>query len=624
MSSDVPLLIYDVSIQLINYKKALKSIDLSIGGEDIQAQWEDFEANVRKVTFSAARTVLPAQSLALRIHFKKIYHPRQDIVVTRSELISEAPRGNWQKTYDKTQVTVGFQSGASQLATGTGDDDTPARTDPTRLLPTTQEILRLCPRFRILVIGKTGVGKSSLINKSFGVTDANVSHSAVGTAEIDKEILSKTNDKFVLHDSRGLEPGEVETFEIVQDFIRKRDMMPAIKDKLHAVWLCLEIPTTGNRLETGVEHFLQLKQSGQLGKVPVIGVFTKYDKLITRLERTMDPSRRANLTKERLSKVAEEDAENALKNISIDPFEAFEGSVDREEVPLVHVSTNPGREATLLRLIQLTYDNVYKYLETPSIVTAMAQKVNPSVNIDASIAVGKRRYWLHLASSVNFPGKDLKSCLEVIHTDIISVWNFKDDHEYLSSPEFKALMSNLVSNEQDANIPNPHRTIMAGIPMVSAIAGLISVFSGIAVAAPIVIPIVGCFILAKWAYDIYDQSTIVLCRLMTYIIDLTLVMQNIFWFQEDVGRPLTRRLIKFAVAVYSKSAEKRSLHQDIDEHVKDKTVFSGRDVTLDKVIELIGRHRIDSAEMFKHRDKIAECNLGGDEEWDAPVQYRSS
>lgn len=45
MSSDVPLLIYDVSIQLINYKKALKSIDLSIGGEDIQAQWEDLEAN---------------------------------------------------------------------------------------------------------------------------------------------------------------------------------------------------------------------------------------------------------------------------------------------------------------------------------------------------------------------------------------------------------------------------------------------------------------------------------------------------------------------------------------------------------------------------------------------------
>jgi hypothetical protein len=70
--------------------------------------------------------------------------------------------------------------------------------------------------------------------------------------------------------------------------------------------------------------------------VPVIGVFTKYDKLITRLERIMDPSRRAGLNKEQLSKLAEEDAERALKNISIDPFE---GSVDKEEVPLVHVSS---------------------------------------------------------------------------------------------------------------------------------------------------------------------------------------------------------------------------------------------------------------------------------------------
>jgi hypothetical protein len=113
---------------------------------------------------------------------------------------------------------------------------------------------------------------------------------------------------------------------------------------------------------------------------------------------------------------------------------------------------------------------------------------------------------------------------------------------------------------------------------------------------------------------------IVLCRLMTYIIDLTLVVQNIFWLQEDVQRPLTRRLIKLAVAVYSKSAEKRSLHQDIDEHVKDKAVFSGRDVTLDKVIELISRHRIDSVEMFKHRDKIGACNLDGDEGWDAAVR----
>jgi hypothetical protein len=107
---------------------------------------------------------------------------------------------------------------------------------------------------------------------------------------------------------------------------------------------------------------------------------------------------------------------------------------------------------------------------------------------------------------------------------------------------------------------------------------------------------------------------------MTYIIDLTLVMQNIFWLQ-DVERPLSRRLIKAAVSAYSTSPEKRSLHEDIDKHVKDRSVFSGRDVTLEKIIELIGRHRIDSVEMFKYRDRIAACNLDGDdEEWDPPAR----
>jgi DNA recombination-dependent growth factor C len=105
---------------------------------------------------------------------------------------------------------------------------------------------------------------------------------------------------------------------------------------------------------------------------------------------------------------------------------------------------------------------------------------------------------------------------------------------------------------------------------------------------------------------------------MTYIIDLTLVMQNIFWLQEDVQRPLSRRLIKLAVAVYSKSDAKRLLHDEIDQHVKDKKVFSGRDVTLDKVIELIDLHRINSVEKFKHRDQIRACNLAGDDEdWNA-------
>jgi len=103
---------------------------------------------------------------------------------------------------------------------------------------------------------------------------------------------------------------------------------------------------------------------------------------------------------------------------------------------------------------------------------------------------------------------------------------------------------------------------------------------------------------------------------MTYIIDLTLVMQNVFWFQEVAHHPISRRLIKLAFTTYNNSDAKQFLHDEIEQHVKDRNVFSGQDATFDKIVELIERYRVDSAEMFKHQDLIQGLNLDGDdEEW---------
>lgn len=43
-----------------------------------------------------------------------------------------------------------------------------------------------------------------------------------------------------------------------------------------------------------------------------------------------------------------------------------------------------------------------------------------------------------------------------------------------------------------------------GLAMVGAIAGIVSSLAG--PVAPIVVPIAGCLVLAKWAYDVYQQS----------------------------------------------------------------------------------------------------------------------
>ncbi|EDQ98700.1 uncharacterized protein LACBIDRAFT_297409 [Laccaria bicolor S238N-H82] len=70
------------------------------------------------------------------------------------------------------------------------------------LQPTTDELFKLVERFRVLVIGKSGVGKSSLINECFGVKDATVAHSEAGVSDISTEIISSENGRFVLHDSK--------------------------------------------------------------------------------------------------------------------------------------------------------------------------------------------------------------------------------------------------------------------------------------------------------------------------------------------------------------------------------------------------------------------------------------
>jgi len=131
-------------------------------------------------------------------------------------------------------------------------------------------------------------------------------------------------------------------------------------------------------------------------------VFTKYDKLVTRMKRTMSPSDEGPPQKE-FFQLAEDNAKAELEKVCIDPFKEWVG---KEMVPHVHISSlstsliwmlpympntssciaEKGHELTLTKLIQLTYDEVYKYLKDASIVTAIAQKVNPSVNIEASIA----------------------------------------------------------------------------------------------------------------------------------------------------------------------------------------------------------------------------------------------
>ncbi|KAG2097246.1 uncharacterized protein F5147DRAFT_763408 [Suillus discolor] len=200
--------------------------------------------------------------------------------------------------------------------------------------------------FRILVIGKTGVDQSSLINHVFGADETAentiIARDKPGEASIDHEFISPQNDRFIDH---------------------RRDMSP--QHQLHAVWLCFQIPrASAHLLETGAEEFLTLKRDGTLGN-------------------TTNSYKNSQRTKQkpRYSSV----------------YQYPDGFMRASEME------------TLAHLIQITENCVGQH-STPEAVmmTSIARRVHPILKIKALIKAGKKRYRQALVSCPTFKNRKIQ------------------------------------------------------------------------------------------------------------------------------------------------------------------------------------------------------------------------
>ncbi|KAG2054755.1 hypothetical protein BDR06DRAFT_971421 [Suillus hirtellus] len=199
---------------------------------------------------------------------------------------------------------------------------------------TNSDILKVYPRFRLLVIGN------------------HVCEHRRGEADIDKEFIAPENELFVLHDSQGFEAGDGKTFKTARDFIDRRCKEPKLQDKIHAVWLCLSIPhADGRLLESGAEEFLKLRKE-ILGDIPIIAVFTKHDVFVNKLELEAVDS-------DRYDEVALEELKvTTLDKLCIQPLKEVAGS----DILHATVSTNEEYESTIRQLVYLTTTNIEKYV----------------------------------------------------------------------------------------------------------------------------------------------------------------------------------------------------------------------------------------------------------------------
>ncbi|PPQ82046.1 hypothetical protein CVT25_014619 [Psilocybe cyanescens] len=151
---------------------------------------------------------------------------------------------------------------------------------PAGLPSQVEDTLGECPRFRIILVGKSGIGKSSLIANIFNLDKdkINIAHNAAGDADIEHGYTSPENVRFILHDSKGFEAGSGGNWTKVQSFLEKRQ---------------------------GTD------------RVPVITVFTKYDILLNQfLQKNLATAERdaADYFANKIKEFGED-----LKSLSIDP-----------------------------------------------------------------------------------------------------------------------------------------------------------------------------------------------------------------------------------------------------------------------------------------------------------------
>ncbi|KAI9456396.1 hypothetical protein BJY52DRAFT_1381678 [Lactarius psammicola] len=429
------------------------------------------------------------------------------------------------------------------------------------LVSAVRQILPEHFKFRILVVGKSGSGKSSLIKAVFKVDVTEAPERTLGKADIDIEFRPEDNRYLIVHECSGFEPqaGDSQNLQIIRDFISHRtDASRSPSERLHAIWICVPASDViDGRLGNGVEEILGLRT------VPVVIVFTKFDVVVSQV----------------LFDVAGGDTQHH-ERARVKAHIMYEDSCRRvfhkepRDMPAVVVSQKPRFSDFVDNLIVMT-DRFITDSRAPSarsgvqrakqrvgpvpLAWSAALRVNHDIIIQASIEVGRSRYWSSLWFSPDFADQTLKNCVNIIHVDIIEIWNMNDKSRYLSSDKFKAKMSHLVKDlAGSSNATSGSGPTRAGDDY------------------------------ADWVHDVYRGSQENVRCVMGYIVDLTVILDGIFRTAAGDMSPSDTQLV---FDRHIQSGHRDAIHRDIWGFIAEafaiRSFAPQKDLVLERIIDLI-------------------------------------
>lgn len=94
---------------------------------------------------------------------------------------------------------------------------------------------QLDTKFRLLVCGNAGVGKSTLINKLFGSPEMTQESAGEHGVHDINEGISGEGANYIVHDSCGFQAGQQDEVDKVKDFLKARSSSSEFAERLHAI-----------------------------------------------------------------------------------------------------------------------------------------------------------------------------------------------------------------------------------------------------------------------------------------------------------------------------------------------------------------------------------------------------
>jgi len=156
-----------------------------------------------------------------------------------------------------------------------------------------ENIREMFGHFRILIIGRANAGKTTILRAICNSTEdpevydgdgEKIDLSQVegttgrGLHDIENELVFRSNDNFVFHDSQGFEAGGVEEFRRMKEFIADRAKTTFLRKRIHAIWYCIPMDKLDRAIQFSEEWFFK---ECDPGNIPVVVLFTKFDALLT-------------------------------------------------------------------------------------------------------------------------------------------------------------------------------------------------------------------------------------------------------------------------------------------------------------------------------------------------------